>query len=225
MGYSFKLAAFVGALLVACGVGLPPTPVMHTRSEHYMHLEIESNLVEEGSDYSEGKEVHIAILRVVFDQPLFVDGRVSIANTTVNLDGLTRLRCGHALLESHCHSTQAAVFQGNEDNGRSGRNLSTSAKQNLAHYQTCDHVFTTPHSESGAHIFTRHVQHRHDKEVTVRSDLSNVYTAFVDLRKGPGDPIRRSLEASRGPASKLPKCVLMFLPPDEQTVFPPPGRL
>ena len=111
MGYSFKLAAFVGALLVACAVGLPPTPVMHTRSEHYMHLEIESNLVEEGSDYSEGKEVHIAILRVVFDQPLFVDGRVSIANTTVNLDGLTRLRCGHALLESHCHSTQAAPLR------------------------------------------------------------------------------------------------------------------
>ena len=72
MGYSFKLAAFVGALLVACAVGLPPTPVMHTRSEHYMHLEIESNLVEEGSEYSEGKEVHIAILRVVFDQPVVI---------------------------------------------------------------------------------------------------------------------------------------------------------
>ena len=47
------------------------------------------------------KAIHIVQIRVAFDQPLYVNNGTKIAEMG-DLDGLTRLRCGRDLVESHC---------------------------------------------------------------------------------------------------------------------------
>ena len=75
----------------------PPKPLVHTWAEHYFNVELEDNLIEH-EDQDPYKHTHIAIFRVVFDQPLFINGNVSIVNLP-DLDGLVRLRCGKHMLE------------------------------------------------------------------------------------------------------------------------------
>ena len=184
----------------------PPKPLVHTWAEHYFNVELEDNLIEH-EDQDPYKHTHIAIFRVVFDQPLFINGNVSIVNLP-DLDGLVRLRCGKHMLESHCREAHTAF-----------RNIPDKSA-----FRSCDHVFTTNQGESGAHLVTKHLRHHHDKHITLHGDLSNVYTAYIDLQVDDEDPIREGFSSDWNfrVSTKTPeKCYLNFLPKDEQTMSPP----
>ena len=110
----------------------PPKPIVATYSEHMIGLEmghddlmVTDELFQDDeyddqtyhNEYGPGgwnsimmadddnkhnwKAIHIVQIRVAFDQPLYVNNGTKIAEMG-DLDGLTRLRCGRDLVESHC---------------------------------------------------------------------------------------------------------------------------
>ena len=119
------------------------------------------------------KALHLIQIRVAFDQPLYINNTTKIFDMS-DLDGLTRMICGRELIESHCEPLNNAIPQrGNH-----------SIQDDDEKLHECDHIFTTNYSMTGGHHILNMYQHRGDRFHTRPRDLSNVYSAFLDLDLG-----------------------------------------